>query len=134
MAMFVMRDLVGKLGVASQFEIDSAATSSEELGNPAYPPVVRLLGRLGIDTSCHRARRITAEDYRYYDIIIGMDRANMRNMNNFWGGDPDGKLHLMMNFCQENRDVADPWYTGDFETTYRDVLAGCRALLTGCGY
>ncbi len=134
MAMFVMRDLVEKAGAAEEFEIDSAATSSEELGNPAYPPVVRLLGSLGIDTSSHRARRITRNDYCYYDIIIGMDSANMRNMNNFWGGDPDGKLHLMMNFCGENRDVADPWYTDDFETTYRDVLAGCTALLAECGY
>lgn len=134
MAMFVMRDLVEKAGVADEFEINSAATSCEELGNPAYPPVVRLLGKLGIDTSCHRARRITSDDYSHYDIIVGMDRANMRNMDNFWGGDPDAKLYLMMDFCREHRDVADPWYTGDFETTYRDVLAGCKALFAECGY
>lgn len=134
MAMFVMRDLVEKTGVADEFEIDSAATSSEELGNPAYPPVERLLGKLGIDTSSHRARRITGQDYEKYDLIIGMDRANMRNMHNFWGGDRDGKLRLMMSYCGESRDVADPWYTGDFEATYRDVLAGCRRLLSECGY
>ena len=134
MAMFVMRDLVAKIDAAGEFIIDSAATSSEELGNPAYPPVVRLLGSLGIDTSSHRACRITVQDYEEYDLIIGMDRANMRNMNNFWGGDRDGKLRLMMSYCGESRDVADPWYTGDFETTYRDVLAGCKALLSDCGY
>ena len=134
MAMFVMRDLVEKNAITDDFVIDSAATSCEELGNPAYPPVVRLLGSLGMDTSCHRARRITCRDYEEYDLIIGMDRANMRNMNNFWGGDRDGKLRLMMSYCGESRDVADPWYTGDFETTYRDVLAGCKALLAECGY
>ena len=134
MAMFVMRDLVEKNAITDDFVIDSAATSCEELGNPAYPPVERLLGRLGIDTSSHRARRITAADYDYYDLIVGMDRANMRNMLNFWGGDRDGKIRMMMSFCGEERDVADPWYTDDFEKTYKDVLAGCKALLAEYGY
>ena len=134
MAMFVMRDLVEKNAITDDFVIDSAATSCEELGNPAYPPVERLLGRFGIDTSSHRARRITAADYDYYDLIVGMDRANMRNMLNFWGGDREGKIRMMMSFCGEERDVADPWYTDDFEKTYRDVLTGCKALLAEYGY
>lgn len=134
MAEFVMKELVSNNRASGEFFIASAATSSEELGNGVYPPVKRLLGNLGIDCSGKRARRITAADYSEFDLIIGMDNANMRNMRNFWDGDPDDKLRMLMSYCGSNREVADPWYTGDFETTYNDILAGCKKLLEFCGY
>ena len=134
MAEFVMKDLVRKAGAENDFFIASAATSSEELGNGVYPPVKSLLGKLGIDCSGKRARRITHDDYLNFDLIIGMDYANMANMRRFWGADTEDKLRLLMSYCNSSAEVADPWYTGDFETTYRDVLAGCRKLLEACGY
>ena len=134
MAEFIMKELVSEAGCAGDFEIASAATSTEELGNGVYPPVKRLLDRLGIDSSGKKARRITVEDYSKFDLIIGMDNANMRNMLRFWGADTDDKLRLLMSYCNSSAEVADPWYTGDFETTYRDVLAGCSRLLESCGY
>lgn len=134
MAEFVMKDLVSKAGVAQEFFIASAATSSEELGNSVYPPVKRLLDSMGIDCSAKRARRITADDYSKFDLIIGMDHANMANMRRFWGEDKEDKLRMLMSYCNSSAEVADPWYTGDFETTYRDVLAGCKKLLESCGY
>lgn len=134
MAEFVMKELVHKAGSAGDFYIESAATSSEELGNGVYPPVKSLLKAHGIDCSQKTARRITVEDYRKFDLIIGMDNANMRNMRNFWGSDPDDKLRMLLSYCGSSREVADPWYTGEFETTWRDVLAGCTKLLEACGY
>ena len=134
MAEFVMKELVHKAGSAGGFYIESAATSSEELGNGVYPPVKSLLKAHGIDCSQKTARRITVEDYRKFDLIIGMDNANMRNMLRFWGADTDDKLRLLMSYCNSSAEVADPWYTGDFETTYRDVLAGCSRLLESYGY
>ena len=134
MAEFVMKDIVAKAGLSEEFYIESAATSCEELGNGVYPPVKRLLDRLGIDSSGKKARRITVEDYSKFDLIIGMDNANMRNMIRFWGADTDDKLRLLMSYCNSSAEVADPWYTGDFETTYRDVLAGCSRLLESYGY
>ena len=134
MAEFVMKELVSKAGVADEFYIESAATSSEELGNGVYPPVKALLRERGIDCSCKIARRITCADYRNFDLIIGMDNANMRNMRNFWGGDPEDKLRMLLSYCGSSDEVADPWYTGEFETTWDDVLAGCTKLLESCGY
>ena len=134
MAEFVMKDLVTKAGAEKDFFIASAATSSEELGNGVYLPVKRLLNNLGIDCSGKRARRITSDDYSEFDLIIGMDNANMANMRRFWGGDPEEKLRLLMSYCGSSAEVADPWYTGDFETTYRDVLSGCKKLMESCGY
>ncbi len=128
MAEFVMKDLVKKAGLESQFHIESA-TSTEEIGNPVYPPARRKLSEHGIDCAGKRARQLTNADYSQYDLLIGMDWANLRNMHRICGGDPDGKMHLLMNYTDHTGDVADPWYTDDFETTWRDVLAGCQGLL-----
>ena len=129
MAEFVMKDLVKKAGLASQFHIESAATSREEIGNPVYPPVRRKLAEHGISCDCHAARQLTNADYENYDLLIGMDRANLRDMYRICGGDFSGKLHLLMDYTDRPGDVADPWYTGDFEATWQDVLAGCQGLL-----
>ena len=134
MAEFVMKELVFKAGAADDFYIESAATSCEEIGNGVYPPVKALLTKRGINCSGKTARRITSEDYSCFDLIIGMDNANMRNMRNFWGGDPEDKLRMLLSYCGTSREVADPWYTGEFETTWNDVLAGCTKLLESCGY
>ena len=129
MAEFVMKDLVKKAGLASQFHIESAATSREEIGNPVYPPVRRKLAEHGISCDGHAARQLTNADYEKYDLLIGMDSANLRNMHCICGGDFAGKLHLLMDYTDHPRDVADPWYTGDFEATWQDALAGCQGLL-----
>ena len=129
MAEFIMKDLVRKAGLADRFHIGSAATSREELGNPVYPPARRKLAEHGIACAGHAARQLTAQDYENYDLLIGMDRENLRNMRRICGGDPDGKLSLLLDHTGHSRDVADPWYTGDFEATWQDVLAGCQALL-----
>ena len=129
MAEFCMKQLVSEANRSDEFEIASAATSTEELGNSVYPPARRLLERKGIDCSGKTARQITAKDYLYYDLIIGMDNANMRNMKRFWGGDPEGKIRMLLDYTERPGEVADPWYSGDFETTWRDVYAGCKGLL-----
>lgn len=130
MAEFVMKDLVKKAGLESQFHIESAATSTEELGNPVYPPARRKLGEHGIDCTGKTARQLKNRDYDQFDLLIGMDQANLRNMHRICGGDLNGKLHLLLEYAgRPNAEVADPWYTGDFEATWRDVLAGCQSLL-----
>ena len=129
MAEFVMKDLVKKAGLASQFHIESAATSREELGNPVYPPARRKLAEHGISCSGHAAQQMTSWDYDAFDLLIGMDSANLRNMQRICGGDRAGKLSLLLEHAGRSGDVADPWYTGDFEATWRDVLAGCQGLL-----
>ena len=129
MAEFVMKDLVKKAGVESQFHIESAATSREEIGNPVYPSARRKLAEHGISCAGHAARQLTKADYEKYDLLIGMDSANLRNMQRICGGDPDGKMSLLMDHTERPGDVADPWYTDDFEATWRDVLEGCRRLL-----
>ena len=129
MAEFVMKDLAKKAGLAAQFHIESAATSREEIGNPVYLPARRKLSERGISCGSHAARQLTKRDYDEYDLLIGMDSANLRNMHRICGGDPDGKLHLLMDYTDCSHDVADPWYTGDFEATWQDVLAGCQGLL-----
>ena len=129
MAEFVMKDLVKKAGLEAQFHIESAATSTEEIGNSVYPPARRKLAEHGIDCTGKTARQLTNSDYDNYDLLIGMDRANMRNMHRICGGDYAGKMYLLMDYIDRPGDVADPWYTDDFETTWRDVLAGCRGLL-----
>ena len=129
MAEFVMKDLVEKNGVSEEFEIASAATSTEEIGNPVYPPAKRKLNEHGISCEGKTARQMTKEDYTYYDYIIAMDRINIRNMTKFAGNDPDNKISLLMDFTSHLKDVADPWYTGDFETTWNDVYEGCVGIL-----
>ena len=129
MAEFVMKDLVKKAGLEGQFHIESAATSTEEIGNPVYPPVKRKLAEHGIDCTGKTARQLKNSDYDQYDLLIGMDRANLRNMHRICGGHFAGKLRLLMDYTDHPGDVADPWYTGDFETTWQDVLTGCQGLL-----
>lgn len=129
MAEFVMKDLVKKAGLENDYFIASAATSREEIGNPVYPPARRKLAEHGISCTGHAARQLTRADYEEYDLLIGMDSANLRNMHRICGGDPEGKLSLLMDHTNRPGDVADPWYTGDFEATWQDVLEGCRGLL-----
>ena len=129
MAEFVMKDLVKKAGLASQFHIESAATSREEIGNPVYPPARRKLAEHGISCEGHAARQLTNRDYDEYDLLIGMDQANLRDMYRICGGDYSGKVSLLMDHTDHPRDVAGPWYTEDFEATWRDVLEGCQGLL-----
>lgn len=129
MAESVFTYMVEKAGLSAQFKIDSAATSTEEIGNPPHYGTVSKLRREGIPLVPHRARRMTADDYEYYDLLIGMDSANIRNMQRIAGGDPDRKIFKILEFCGSSRDVADPWYTDNFDETYRDVTEGCSALL-----
>ena len=131
MAEFVMKDLVRERGLEDRFEIRSCATSTEEIwngvGNPVYPPAKRELARHGIDCAGKRAVQLTPEDYNRYDYLICMDRNNVRNAVRITGRGE--KYRLLLEYAGESRDVADPWYTGDFERTYEDVLKGCTALL-----
>ena len=110
------------------FEIDSAATSREEIGNGPHYGTVGKLRQVGIPVVPHRAVQMTSQDYDYYDYLIGMDTANIRNMNRIAGGDPDGKIYKLLSFAGSGRDVADPWYTGDFDSTYRDVVEGLEGF------
>lgn len=129
MAEFVFKDMLEKAGLAESVFVASAATSTEEIGNPVHVGTARILDRLGIDYSKKRARQMTKNDYAEYDYLIGMDDANIRNMTRICGGDPEGKIFKLLSFAGEDRDIADPWYTGRFETTYNDVKEGCTALL-----
>ena len=129
MAEFVMKDLVSKAGLDDQFYIESAATSTEEIGNEVYPPAKRKLAQHGISCKGKIARQMTRSDYERFDLLIGMDSWNLRNMSHICGGDPEGKIHLLLDFTNRPGDVADPWYTGDFEATWRDVSEGCSILL-----
>ncbi|MEY8388901.1 low molecular weight protein-tyrosine-phosphatase [Oscillospiraceae bacterium 38-13] len=129
MAEFVMKDLVNQARLEDQFQIASAATSTEEIGCPVYPPARRKLAEHGISCAGKTARQLTKADYAQYDLLIGMDRANIRNMNRICGGDPEGKIKLLLDYTDRPGDVADPWYTGDFDATWRDVLEGCQGLL-----
>ncbi len=132
MAEFVMKDLVEKRGVADRFYIESAAHSSEEIGNPVYPPAKAELARHGISCEGKRARRMSREDYDKFDYIIGMEKMNLGYMNRILGADPEGKVHLLMDFTDHPEDIADPWYTGDFSGVYKQILEGCEALLGTC--
>lgn len=132
MAEYVMRDLVRRRGLEGRFVIDSAATSSEELGNPVYPPARRMLEEQGVPCGDHRARRIEPSEAGAWDLIICMDGANVRNARRRLGSEVT--LYRLLEFAGEDRDVADPWYTGDFGTTYDDVRAGCEGVLSYLGF
>ena len=133
MAEFIMKDIVRRQGIADKFVIASCATSTEEIwgdtGNPVYPPAKAELAKHGISCEGKRARQITKADYDRFDIILCMDDSNMRNIKWIIPSDPQNKIHKLMKFAGSNASVADPWYTGDFETTYNDVLKGCEGLL-----
>ena len=134
MAEFIFKRLVRRAELESQFEVASAATSDEEVGNPVYPMAKRTLAEHGIGCPGKTARQITADDYGYYDMIVGMDEANFQNLFRFFGCDPEGKLSLLLDHTPESdtahhgRDVADPWYTRKFNVAYEDITAGCTAL------
>ena len=129
MAEFVMKRLVSEAGLSEQVEIESAATSTEEIGNPVYPPARRKLAEHGISCEGKTARQMTRDDYDHFDLIIAMDHNNLRNLKRMFGDDTDHKIHLLMDYTHRPGDVADPWYTGDFEATWQDVSEGCEALL-----
>ena len=129
MAEFVMKHLVRETGREAEFSIASAATSTEEIGNPVYPPARRKLAEHGISCEGKTARQLRKSDYAAYDLLIGMDYANIRNMQRICGSDPDGKIRLLLSYAGRNDEVADPWYSGDFESTWLDVNEGCKALL-----
>lgn len=133
MAEFVLKDMIRQRGLDSEFVVSSSATSTEEIwagvGNPVYPPVKALLDSKGIDSSGKRAVQLKKSDYDKYDLFIGMDSANIRNMNRMLSGDSDGKIHKLMEYTGSTADVSDPWYTRDFDRCYKDIYAGCKALL-----
>lgn len=129
MAQFVMEELVRRAGREGEIEVDSAATSSEELGNPPHHGTVAKLREKGVPVGRHRARRVRRDEYGDWDHIVYMDAENARGLARILGGDPEGKLSRLLDWTARPGDVADPWYTGDFEATWRDVLAGCEALL-----
>lgn len=129
MSQSVLAHLVKQKGLEDCFEINSAATSREEIGNPPHYGTVSKLRQVGIPVVPHRATQMTRADYEYYDYLIGMDSANIRNMNRIAGGDPEGKIYKLPSFAGSGRDIADPWYTGNFDETYNDVLEGCEGFL-----
>ena len=130
MAEFALKALVKAKGIEDQYYIESAAVTTDELGNPIYPPAKRCLSQHGVSFDpAKRARQITRADYDMFDRIICMDASNMRLIRRIIPSDPDGKIHLLMSYAGSGRDVADPWYTGDFETAFQDILMGCEAML-----
>lgn len=129
MAEFIMKDLVKKAGQENEFYIESAATSTEEIGNSVYPPARQMLASHGISCKGKTARQMTRRDYQEFDLLIGMDSRNIRNMNRIVGDDPEDKIHKLLDYTSRPGDVADPWYTGNFDATWRDCLEGCTLLL-----
>ena len=130
MAEFILKALVRAKGLENQYDIESAAVSTEETGNPIYPPAKRCLTQHGVPFDAGKqARQVTRADYDRFDRIICMDASNLRWLRRIIPEDPEGKIHLMMSYAGTGRDVADPWYTGDFETAFQDILEGCEAML-----
>ncbi len=129
MAEFIFKRLASERGMIDKFEVASRATSAEELGNPVYPPARAELLRHGISCNGKYATQLTRLDYNKYDLLVGMDSANIRNMQRLFGGDPDEKIKKLMDYSSRGGDVDDPWYSGQFEVTYRDIYEGCEAML-----
>lgn len=129
MAEFVMRDLLRREGMEARVQVASAGTSSEELGNPIYPPAQRILRANNIDPSGKVARQLTRSDYDAYDYLLAMEQVNLRKMNRLFSGDPEGKCFRLLDLTARPRDIADPWYSGDFQATWLAVKEGCEALL-----
>lgn len=130
MAEFIFKDMIEKEGVANQFQIASAATSSEEIGNPVYPQARRKLAELGISCEGKRAVQMKRADYERYDYLLAAESRNIVNMKRIVGGDAEQKMHRLLDFSDSPRDIADPWYTGDFNMACRDIEEGCQAFLT----
>ena len=133
MAEFVMKDMVRKAGLETRFVVESKAARRDELGNDTHYGTRAKLRQMGIPFAKRRATLLDRSDYDAYDYLIGMDEENMRDMLRLFGGDPNGKIYKLLRFADEDRDVADPWYTGNFDETYEDVLKGCTALLRMIG-
>ena len=129
MAEYIFRDMAEKRGLGDAFLVASAATSSEEWGNPVYPPARRKLASLGIDCSGKRARQMDKRDYQEYDLLLGMEQRHLNQMRRICGGDPEGKIQLLLALSPHPRDIDDPWYTGDFDTACRDIQEGCALWL-----
>lgn len=133
MAEFIFKDIISKMGIEDSFFVSSSATSTEEIyrgvGNPVYPPAKRKLNENGISCEGKCAIQLKREDYENYDYFVGMDRANIRNMHIILKNDPENKIYKLMDFTARHGDVADPWYSGDFQTTFDDVTEGCKGLL-----
>lgn len=129
MAQSILTHMVKERGMSASFHIDSAATSREEIGNPPHYGTVDKLRQVGIPLVPHRARQMTKQDYKEFDYLIGMDDANVRNMERIAGGDPEHKIYKLLEFAGNGRAIADPWYTGNFDVTYDDVMEGCEAFL-----
>ena len=134
MAEQVMKHKVKERGIAADFFIDSAATSTEEIGNPIYPPAARKLRSVGIDVGNHRAKQLRKADYDRFDLLLCADSANIRNSLRLLGSDPEGKLRRLLEYTPRPRDIADPWYTDNFDETFEDVWQGCEGLLSALGY
>lgn len=130
MAEFIFRDMVTKRGLSDRFSIASAATSREEIGNPVYPPAKRKLREHGIDPAGKTARQMTKADYEEYDYLLAAERYNIGNMLRITGGDPRQKIHRILDFSDRPGDIDDPWYTGNFETAWNDIVEGCESFLT----
>ena len=131
MAEYILKALLRARGLEDRYYVESAAVSTEEIGNPIYPPARRCLSQHGVPFDVRQARQITRADYDRFDRIICMDASNLRMLRYIIPDDPQGKVHLMMSYTGRSRDVADPWYTGDFETTFQDILTACEAMLAG---
>ena len=133
MAEFIFKDMLRKKGIEAELTVASSATSSEEIwgdvGNPVYPPARAELAKHGIGCDGKRAVQLKREDYEKYDLFVGMDSANIRNMHRIFGGDPDGKIRKLMDYTSRPGDVADPWYSDRFDIAYRDIYEGCEGLL-----
>lgn len=129
MAEFVLKDMANKAGISDKLIIESAATSYEEIGNPVHSGTRKKLSEFGISVAGKYARKLIKSDYNNFDYFIGMDSANIKNMNVIFGGDPENKIFKLLEFADEYGDIADPWYTGNFDETYDDVFKGCSALI-----
>lgn len=129
MCEFIMRDMVEKLGLSDRIEVASAATSREEIGNDMYPPAKRKLDKEHIPYTRRQARQVTASDYDRYDLILCMEQYNIRNLKRIIPDDPEHKIHLLLDYTDNPRDISDPWYSDDFDTAYDDIVAGCKGLM-----
>lgn len=134
LAQSVFAHKVKELGIEKNFEIDSFATSTEEIGNPPHRGTVNKLEEVGIPVVPHRAKQISFRDYGNFDYIIGMEELNLKYLHRMLNGDPEGKVYKLLSFAGSDRDIADPWYTGNFDVTYDDVVEGCEGLLRYLGY
>lgn len=134
MAQFVMQDMVNKMGISEDFEIYSKATSTEEIGNGPHPGTVSKLKEEGIPVLIHRATQLMKSDYDEWDYIIGMDQWNIRNINRIVGDDRDNKVSLLLDYTDNQRDIADPWYTGNFDKTFEDIMEGLEGFIKHLGY